>query len=341
MPLRSGWLSPDGQSREDTRLAPLGTLTPTSPLATRSGVLPGSTDGKWRISGFTVTGTPGAMTASVSPGRAVIQGTETQGAYPVALDDYLPLTFADGDAQYDRVDLVVLRILDDTYDASGRAEAAVEIIPGTPAATPAIPATPALAMPLYQVSVAKGTSAGSGGLAWDTVLVGLRNATVALGGILPVTSDTTNGAYPGQYRDAGSTLQRWNGSAWADYQPPQPAAETTTAGASATGNWTLAGYRARRVGGVCSFTLTLTRTTNNLTATAAGTTNPGNVGDETIGSLPVGWRPAFDIYAIASDGYANGCVRVDSDGSLTLLSWSTSGVIQVGNSVRVSACFVL
>ncbi|UXX93737.1 hypothetical protein N7U49_19655 [Streptomyces sp. AD2-2] len=42
MAVRSGWLSPDSQSREDTRLVSLGALTPTSPVATRSGILPGS-----------------------------------------------------------------------------------------------------------------------------------------------------------------------------------------------------------------------------------------------------------------------------------------------------------
>lgn len=217
MPVRSGWLSPDGQSREDTRLVSLGALTPTSAVATRSGILPGSPDGQWRISGFTLTGTANTMTASVSPGRAVLQGTDSQGAYPVALTQYLPLTFADGDALYDRIDLVVLRVYDDAYDGLDRTEAVVEIIPGTPAATPAVKPVPALAIPLYQVTVAKGTSAGGGGLAWSSVLADRRTATVAVGGILPVTSDTTSGSYPGQYRDLNGQLQRWNGSAWADY----------------------------------------------------------------------------------------------------------------------------
>lgn len=217
MPVRSGWLSPDSQTREDTRLVSLGALTPTSPVATRSGILPGSGDGLWRISGFTVTGTSGAMTASVSPGRAVVQGTDSQGAYPVALPTYLPLTFADGDAQYGRIDLVVLRLYDDAYDGSGRSEAAVEIVQGTPAATPTVPATPSLALPLYQITVAKGTSAGSGGIPWSTALADLRQATVSVGGIVPLTIGTFTGAYPGQYRDNYGQLQRWSGSAWTNY----------------------------------------------------------------------------------------------------------------------------
>lgn len=45
----------------------------------------------------------------------------------------------------------------------------------------------------------------------------LRTPTVAVGGILPVYGDTGNGAYPGQYRDSGGALQRWDGSAWVSY----------------------------------------------------------------------------------------------------------------------------
>ncbi|MFG2128299.1 hypothetical protein ACGFNV_10910 [Streptomyces sp. NPDC048751] len=339
MPVRSGWLSPDSQSLEDTRVVPLGTLTPTSAVATRSGILPGSADGQSRISGFTLTGTANSMTATVSPGRAVVQGTDARGAYPVALTEYLPLTFEDGDAQYGRLDLVVLKIYDDTYDGSGRTEAAVEIVKGTPAAIPVVPAAPAMSLPLYEVTVPKGASAGTNGIPWGTALTGRRTATVSVGGILPVTTDTAIGAHPGQYRDMSGVLQRWTGTAWADYQPPV-AVETNTTGVTASGNWSLSSYNARRTRGVCSFSVSLARTTASLTATAAGSTNPGNVNDELICTLPAGWRPANDTYASATDGYADGAVRINPDGTVYLLSWSTSGVIQVGNTLRFSACFV-
>lgn len=339
MPVRSGWLSPDSQTREDTRLVSLGALTPVSPVATRSGVLPGSADGQTRLSGFTVQGVANTMSATVSPGRAIVQGADAQGAYPVALTESLTLTFADGDAQYDRIDLVVLRVYDDPYDASGRTEAAVEIVPGAPAATPAAPAAPALALPLYEARIPKGASAAQAPN-WTTALTGRRTATVALGGILPVTTDTTNGAHPGQYRDLSGVLQRWTGSAWADYQPPV-AVDSTTTGAAAGTDWSVNAYAARRTHGVCSFTLGLTRTGAAITATAAGTTNPGNVTDQLVATLPAGWRPAGETYAVATDGFADGAVRILPDGSVYLVTWSTSGVIQTGNSLRLSACFVL
>lgn len=220
MNLRSAWLPVTGQTRSDTRVATFGALTPTSPVTTRSGVLPGSADGKWRISGFTVSGTT-AMGATVYPGRAVVQGSDAQGAYPVALTQTVNLTFADGHAQYGRIDLIVVRVYDNEYDASGRSEAAVEVVRGTPAAAPVAPAAPPLSLPLYTVTVPAGASAGNGGINWASALVGLRSATVALGGILPVTTDTAIGAYPGQYRDIDGGLQRWDGTAWMPY-PPKP-----------------------------------------------------------------------------------------------------------------------
>ncbi|MFI2430264.1 hypothetical protein [Streptomyces sp. NPDC018693] len=305
MPVRSGWLSPDGQSREDTRLGALGALTPTSPVTTRSGVLPGSADGQWRISGFTVTGVDGTMTADVHPGRALVQGTDAQGAYPVALTEPLPLTFADGDPQYDRIDLVVLRVYDDVYDGSGRHEAAVEVVPGTPAAVPAAPDTPPLSLPLYRVTVAKGSSTGGGGLAWDSALTGVRTATVAVGGILPVTSDTSIGAYPGQYRDAGGRLQRWTGSAWTDY-PVLPTWQSwtpawTTGSGSATpsyGNATLN----------CRYVKSGTTVHLNFSIQFGTTTNFGAnpaTGDNWRFSLPVPASAAHPVIGFAELSASN------------------------------------
>lgn len=270
MPVRSGWLSPDGQSREDTRLVSLGALTPTSPVATRSGILPGSSDGQYRISGFTLTGTTGTMSATVSPGRAVVQSTDGRGAYPVALTEYLPLTFTDGNAQYDRIDMVVLRVHDHDHDGEGRYEATVEIVEGTAAALPTVPTAPGLSLPLYEVRVPAGASAGTNGIPWSTALTGRRTATVAAGGILPVTTDTTNGAYPGQYRDLNGQLQRWNGTAWADY-PVLPAWQSwtpawTTNSGNATPSYGNATVNCRYVKSGrtvhCNFTIVFGSTTN-------------------------------------------------------------------------------
>ncbi|MFG3291133.1 hypothetical protein ACGF3G_20275 [Streptomyces sp. NPDC048179] len=230
MTVRSAWLSPDGQSREDTRTNQVGALTPVTDSTGRSGVLPGSAGGQYRVTGLWLAGTDGTMNAHVTAGRAVIQSTVDRGVYPVAVTEQVELAFAAGDAQYGRVDLVVLRVYDDTYDGSGRSEAAVEIVPGTPAAVPVTPTAPSTSLVLFTVAV----PANAGGLTWASAATDLRPTTVALGGILPTRSDdTAAGGYPGHYRDINSTLQRWDGTAWVPYPKGiggiAPAGAVTTA----------------------------------------------------------------------------------------------------------------
>ncbi|WP_406007292.1 hypothetical protein OG440_14800 [Streptomyces sp. NBC_00637] len=236
MNLRSSWVAETGQTREDTRLTQLGATTPANPLDVRSGILPGSYDGQYRLSGFWMEGGAGTMTATVHEGRAVVQADSNQGAYPVTLAEPVTLTFADGDASFGRIDVVVLRVYDDLYDDSGFTKAAVEIVRGTPSATPVVPALPEIALPVYQVAVRAGISAGKGGVNWSTDVTDLRTPTVAVGGILPVYGDTGNGAYPGQYRDSGGALQRWDGSAWVSY--PSALGGIAPSGTVATASYT-------------------------------------------------------------------------------------------------------
>lgn len=216
MNLRASWVSQTGQTREDTRLTQTGATTPVNPLQARSGILPGSYGGQHRVAGFWLEGTA-AMAATLHNGRAVIQGLNSQGVYPVTLDESVVLTFADGDAQAGRIDLVCLRIHDGSYDTSGKYEAAIEVIQGTPSATPVAPTPPPLSLSLYTVAVPAGTSAGKGGITWDGALTDLRVSTVAIGGILPVHGEIIPGAYPGQYQDSGGAFQRWDGAAWVPY----------------------------------------------------------------------------------------------------------------------------
>ncbi|MEU7024202.1 hypothetical protein ABZ990_26625 [Streptomyces sp. NPDC046203] len=216
MNLRSSWVAETGQTREDTRL----TQTPTTmvnPVQVRSGITPGSYDGKYRLAGFWMTGAS-TMTATVSEGRAVIQGDISQGVYPVTLPASEPVTFATGDAQFGRVDLVTLRIYDNLYDGSNRNEAKIEVIQGVPSASPVAAAAPPRCLPLYEVLVPAGASAGNGGIPWNTSLRDLRTPVVAVGGILPVENAVLPGAYPGQYQDtANNQFQRWDGGKWVAY----------------------------------------------------------------------------------------------------------------------------
>ncbi|MER5308183.1 hypothetical protein ABT034_10390 [Streptomyces sp. NPDC002773] len=216
MNLRSSWVTETGQTREDTRLTQTGVTTMTNPVQVRSGVLPGSYGGQYRLSGFWTFGSA-AMSATVSEGRAVIQGEISQGVFPVTLPNSEVVTFAPGNATYNRIDLLVLRIYDKLYDAGTRTEAVLEVIQGAAEQAPKPPVVPPRCLPLYEVLVPAGASAGNGGIPWDSSLKDLRTPVVALGGILPVEGASLPGAYPGQYQDAGGALQRWDGGAWVSY----------------------------------------------------------------------------------------------------------------------------
>ncbi|MFE5482085.1 hypothetical protein [Streptomyces sp. NPDC056527] len=216
MNLRSSWVVETGQTREDTRLTQVGATTPVNPVQVRSGILPGSYDGRFRLSGFWMTGAS-AMAATVSEGRAVIQGDISQGVYPVALPASETVTFEPGNAQYNRIDLVVLKIYDKLYDGPDRNEAVVEVIQGKADPTPQAPAAPPRSLPLYEVTVPAGVSAGNGGINWNIALKDLRTPVVSVGGILPVEGPVLPGAYPGQFQDSGGALQRWDGGAWVPY----------------------------------------------------------------------------------------------------------------------------
>lgn len=226
MNIGSAWLlntdanGEGGQSRLDTRLSPLGTMAPTGTLSSRPGVIPGSADGSRHLDGLWVDTNGTGMSTKVNPGRAIIQGTAAAGAYPVYVPEFTSVTFADGDAGNPRVDLVVVRVHDHQQDASGNTAALIDIVQGVPAAHPEAPAAPPASLPLAEVFVKANASAGTGGIDWKTAVSDRRQATVAAGGILPADRGVSYpGSYPGQYRDNGRGLQRWDGKAWRDMRP--------------------------------------------------------------------------------------------------------------------------
>ncbi|MFF6773965.1 hypothetical protein ACFY8W_10390 [Streptomyces sp. NPDC012637] len=228
MNLRSSWVAETGQTREDTRLNQIGATTPVNPVQVRSGILPGSYGGLYRLSGFWTEGTA-LMSVTVHEGRAVIQGDISQGVYPVSLTTPVVLTVAPGTDQ-PRKDLVVIRIYDNLYDGQLRQEAKVEIMQGAPG-SPDRPVAPPRSLPLCEITVPANASAGTGGIQWNTALKDLRTPVVSIGGILPVEGEILPGGYPGQYQDtANNQLQRWDGGKWVAYPEALGGIVPTSAG---------------------------------------------------------------------------------------------------------------
>jgi hypothetical protein len=333
MTVRAAWLlagPPDGQTRTDTRLAPLGTFAPEGELTTRGGVIAGGAP-------LMATGA-GAMQVQVGTGRALVQGTTAQGAYPVAVTVPETLTVGDGNAQYPRIDSVVLRVYDGLFDAQGKTAVALELVVGTAQPSPVEPNLPPSSLRLWSITVPAGASAGTGGINWGTALADRRRFTTSYGGIIPRGWGTSfTGAYDGQFRDVGGVLERWNASTstWSTYRPPRDV-ESISAGATAASGYSVTQFNARRVGGVCSFTVEVTRT-----GTAISVPAGGNIGDQNVATIPAGWRPAYDVEGSASDGYGDGGVRIATNGVVTLRTWVPGGSIQSGRNIRISACYVL
>lgn len=100
------------------------------------------------------------MTTTVTAGEAIIPGTEqpaSQGAYYVWNDAAVVLTHAAANGTNPRRDLVVARVYDRDYSGTTGAWA-LEIVAGTPAASPVDPATPPNSIVLARVTVRAATA---------------------------------------------------------------------------------------------------------------------------------------------------------------------------------------
>ncbi|MFE6868299.1 hypothetical protein ACFVFS_17255 [Kitasatospora sp. NPDC057692] len=198
------WVGLTGLTRAMIRLATV-LMTPTGSLTVRSGVIPGGTP-------LLLTGT--AMTGTVAPGRAVVQGTTPQGAYPVVNDSPFTFTVAPGHTSLARVDTVWAVALDHEHDSSGQRVGQIVYQQGTPGAgAPAAPPTGTAYLRLWDIAVPANASAGAP-INWASALTDQRVYTVPLGGITP---GPAVGAYPGQWRDGGGAtgiLERFDGTDW-------------------------------------------------------------------------------------------------------------------------------
>ena len=160
-----------------------------------TGILTGSSVGVWGgvTSGAALkVSAASGMNVSVGPGSFVVPNTASAiaGGYRSTLASSGTLAVAASDPANPRVDLVVAYVSDvGTSSSFG----AVEIITGTPAASPVAPSAPANSVALAKVTVpANATSIVLGNIA------DVRTFTAAAGGI-PIAPKTGTGALPAGY----------------------------------------------------------------------------------------------------------------------------------------------
>ena len=107
--------------------------------------------------------------------------------------------------------------------------------------------------------------------------------------------------------------------------------EETSSGLTLTDNWSFVSFVGKKVSGRTTIFLRLEYVGSDKTSTSAG-----NIADEDVGTLPLGWRPS-ETYTGVFDksGTAKGSVTILSDGSITLKTLSATAVLTSGNNVTM------
>ena len=160
----------------------------------------------------TANGTPN-MSVNVAAGQVFVPCTQSgvSDFYLATNAGSVNLAIAAADPTNGRIDLIVARVYDAAFSGSLN-KATVEVVTGTPSATPVAPAAPANSYVLAQIAVAHSVTSIVAGNITD-----LRVPATAVGGTIVCTS-SARPANPrlGQTIFESDTLKRyvWNGSAW-------------------------------------------------------------------------------------------------------------------------------
>lgn len=114
--------------------------------------------------------------------------------------------------------------------------------------------------------------------------------------------------------------------------------ETVTSGVTPAAGWTVNSFEGRRVSGVTTVNLLMTRSGADIAQSAA---DSGNItGDPLVCALPSDWRPG----ATANGNYGNGTVdgefSINTAGQITLRSISGASGIVSGTNVRIYCTWI-
>jgi len=179
----------------------------------------------WQV---TQRGAGANMSVDVAAGSGAVPATEASntGVYLAESPSTTNVVISAADGTNARIDLIVVRIKDQDF-ASGSPStntATIEVVTGTPAASPAVPTIPANCLLLARVDVAAAvasiTNANITDRRWDafsTHSAQDNGGLTYVGGIIPASSTARPQApWEGMtiYEDNTDALYTYNGSAW-------------------------------------------------------------------------------------------------------------------------------
>lgn len=207
------------------------------PVGSFAGGIAAQSGGAHGVVGFTDmqvvqhAGTP-AMNVDVGAGLAFVRGTEAsyQGVYQVVNDATVTVTISAADATNARKDLIVARIKDAGYSGGSNAFS-IEVVTGTPAASPADPAVPVDCLVLARVNVAALASS-----ILNANITDLRTYAGQIGSIPTTSAAHPTAIRPGHKIYDTDTAQEliWNGSVWVCQTPQGATVQTSQSTTSAS-----------------------------------------------------------------------------------------------------------
>lgn len=106
--------------------------------------------------------------------------------------------------------------------------------------------------------------------------------------------------------------------------------EVVSSGLTAATGFSVTSFSGRKVNGITTIAVTLSRTGSTLTATSAGALT------STLAcTLPIGWRPPTDAIPVIFNkaGIADGLITILPAGTCTITSLSPTATLASGNSV--------
>jgi hypothetical protein len=114
--------------------------------------------------------------------------------------------------------------------------------------------------------------------------------------------------------------------------------DSTTSGLVASTGFSVSSFSARKIFGVVTTQVIVTRTGADITELA---TNTGNIGDNAVATLPAGWCPVESINTIYGTGTVDGECTITSAGLITMRSISGNAAVATNATVRIYATFIV